>query len=481
MDEYCNAIRTVKLPEKPSTTGSRERNRFYNDREFQAFVTDEIDIRDMGKHMADFSQSGDVGQKLHVIRGALQAGIQQRFPYNGALAQIGSFYDGSKTGRLNEMDCLYVIDESNVIVKQVTDTQGQFEIWLDERKIKPREINLLLMTALADSLCELALPEGWGHGGYASPEFGGVRCNGPAVTAMFRTRGEDHMSLDVSVTVPLTSQLQKKSGFPESLKEQCQGLEKRVSHIQRELKRTQISADLHLIGNLPDNTWQPTTALAEAEILRVLNPEFSLKRALEICKATVSMQQKWYEEHATHCDRTVEIDSAVDVPPKKRMRSSGDHHREVVLRELKKYVDTDSVRKSELRHKLNLDLQYQHIWLSPADRKDFKEVLKGEASINTAAIKHILLRAACQMKGAFSKASSTNTDRLIRAVFEDLASSESVLTPHALIDGAVLPKFSISVSLSHVKEDVAQDLQEQCRCILDDALVKVRGTEQKKI
>ncbi len=99
-----------------------------------------------------------------------------------------------------------------------------------------------------------------------------------------------------------------------------------------------------------------------------------------------------------------------------------------------------------------------------------KEVLKSEAQINTAAIKQIILKTALNKKGAFSRASDTCRDGLIRAVFEELASPESFTTSHALMDGTEIQKFSIAVSLSQINQQVAQDLQKQCRTVLDDTL-----------
>ncbi len=144
------------------------------------------------------------------------------------------------------------------------------------------------------------------------------------------------------------------------------------------------------------------------------------------------------------------------------------------MTEIQKYVSRDTESETDIRHTLNKLMPYHHIWLSPNERKDLKEVLKSEAQINTAAIKQIILKTALQMKGAFSKPSDTCRDRLIRAVFEELASPESFTTPHALMDGAEIQKFSIAVGLSDVKQQVAQDLQRQCMTVLDDGLVKVR-------
>ncbi len=400
--------------------------------------------------MADFSHSGDIGPPLADIRESLEVGIRRStFPYEGRLSQIGSFYDGSKTGRLNEMDCVYVVSEDFEIQPVATDAR-QFRIWVRGKEVKPRKLNESLITAMQRTLSEKVLPGKWKHGGYASPEFSGVRCNGPAITAMFCNENESHISLDMSIAFQITSQIQQKGDFPSRLRDVCRSLADSVEHIQGELPRTQISTNLHLIGNLVDDTWQPTTALAEAEILRVLNTECSVKRALEICKAIASKLQGWYEENNTYSERL----------------QSGT---EQVMAELQRYSSGDK----DLRHRLNTLMPYYHVWLSSKDRKGLKEVLKSEAQINTAAIKQIILKTALKMKGAFSKPSGSCRDHLIKAVFEELASPASFTTPHALMDGAEIQKFSIAVTLSHVKQEVAQDMQRQCQTVLDNDFGKV--------
>ncbi len=464
MDDYCKAIEEAKLPPKPGPRGAS----FYDEERFSEFVNTEIDMRDLRQHMADFTQSSGVAQALHTIRGGLQSGLQQKLGCLGSLSQIGSFYDGSKTGRLNEMDCLYLVSESDVRVQQVTSGKGQFRVYVKGIEIKPRELNRKLIAAMRETLSEMTLPEGWTHGGYASEEFSGVRCNGPAVTAMFCNKDENHISLDVSIAFPLTSQLQQRPEFPPQLREHCQFLTDNISQIQGELTGTQVSADLHLIGNLADDTWQPTTALAEAEILRALKPDCSVKRALEMCKAIASILQAWYEGNIEkYANRGRES------PPMDERKLPPNFYRNVILEDLNHYMEADPDSKVQLRDRLNADMAFQHIWLSSSDRMHYKEVLKSDASINTAAIKHIILRNALQINGAFSRPDKKHEQQLVRAVLEELSSTDSFYTQHALVPDCMISKFSFSMSVSPFKESIANDFSQQWLFLLDNAFAKV--------
>ncbi len=184
-------------------------NHFYDEKLFRDFVKNDIDTRDINRDLADCSHSSDIGPPTADIQESLQVGIRQHdFPYDGRLAQIGSFYDGSKTGGLNEMDYLYVVSEPSLKIRPVESDASQFRIWVRGKEVTPRELNESLITAMQRTLSKKVLPVKWQHGGYASPEFSGVRCNGPAITAMFCNENESHISLDVSVAFLLMSELQ---------------------------------------------------------------------------------------------------------------------------------------------------------------------------------------------------------------------------------------------------------------------------------
>ncbi len=466
-DDYCQAIEEAKLLAKPSVSGPRVS--YYDKKSFLDFVTSDMDLRDIDQHMADFTQSADVARALDTIRSGIQSGLLERLGCVGSLFQIGSFYDGSKTGRLNEMDCLYVVTETDVRVQQAN--SGGFKVYVKGTEMKPREINRKLITAMKEILSVMTLPDGWTHGGYSSPDFSGPRCNGPSVTAMFCNGEEKHISLDVSIAFPLTSQLQQKADFPSHLRDSCQCLADHISKIQSELTRTQISGNLLLIGNLVDNTWQVTTALAESEILRALIPKCSVKRALEICKVIASKIQRWCEGHCTWPERSAKV--CDNGAPAKRIRLSAEHAREAIMAELHSYSEGASCSKAESTKRLNADMTCRHIYLSSPDRKKFGEVLKSDASINNAAIKHIILKMALQLNGAFSEASKQLEQQLIRAVFEELSSMDSFHTDHALISGCTINKFSFSMFLSHSKESIAIDFSQQCEIVLDNIFAQV--------
>ncbi len=467
MEEYCKAIAEVKLPGKPCASAHTPRNIcFYDEETFQDFISSDIDLRDISRHMADFTPSLDVTQALAAISSCLQSGLQTRPNCVGNLFEIGSSSDVIETGRLNEIDCLYVV-RSDIVVQQVSSDKGQFMVYVkgsqELKEVKPREVNEELTAAMRETLSEITLPDGWTHGGYGFPDFSGTRCNGQSVTAMICNKDGEHISLNISIAFPLTSQVQEGPDFPSHLRDSCQYVADSMKNIPSQLTRTQISADLHLIGNLIDDTWQPSTALVEAEILESLTPECSVKRALEICDVIASILKKWYREHNVLTDGT----------PAKRTRLSTEYTRESILAALCSYAEAPICSKADARKGLNEIMAYQHIYLSSPDREKFRETPRSDAAINDAAIKHILLKTALQLKGAFSQTDKQLEQHLVRSVFEDLSQTDSYYTQHAFVPGSMVCKFCFSVHVSHIKETIASDFSRLCSIVVDDAFAKV--------
>ncbi len=469
MEDYSEAIRETMLPFRPSAFSSRD-SCFYDKIQFQEFVNNDMDLRDTSRHMTEFiPRSGDLAlwSSLDEIRGVLQSKLQEHLGY-GSLLQIGSFYDGSKTGRLNEMDCLYVVSVPDVEVQHLPADARQFKVYLKGIEIKPRVLNKQLIAVMKETMSEMTLPSGLTHSGYAFQDFSGVRCNGPAVTAMFCDRYENYASLNIAIAFLLTSQLQQRPEFPQELKRCCQLLNAISFRIQGQLTRTQVSVELHLICDPVNNTWLPTTAVAEANILRALKPDCPVKRVMEICKILAFKLQAWYREKwgkYLNCD--------LELLPIKKRRTSPEYRRRSILSNLHNYETGDPDSKAQLRDTLNADMAFQHIWLSSTDRVNHKEILKSDASINTTAIKHVILRTALQLDGAFSKTNMQLEQQLIRAVFEELSSTDSFYTQHAFLQDWMISKFSFSIYVSSIKEGIATGFFQQCTFLLDNAFAKV--------
>ncbi len=130
--------------------------------------------------------------KFTAYRNTVAAKLPEHADYDGIklsgqLKNIGSCQDGSKVGKMNEADSLYVVDE-NITVESTT-IDGAYRI-LGEQKhqnfeIKPRCMREQFATGYEEVISKVPLPDCLRHGGYKSPDYSGLRYNGPAATSQF--------------------------------------------------------------------------------------------------------------------------------------------------------------------------------------------------------------------------------------------------------------------------------------------------------
>ncbi len=131
----------------------------------------------------------------------------QNFLFEGHVEKIGSSWDGSKLRQVDEVDLLYVLSQTQVEIVEMDNT---FSVKWGDKVCKPRE----LVEDFADSLERVlsdSPPKNLQHGGYAAPEFSGVRLCGPAVTVLYQSKGDEasekhgkgtHISVDITLAVP---------------------------------------------------------------------------------------------------------------------------------------------------------------------------------------------------------------------------------------------------------------------------------------
>ena len=353
---------------------------------------------------------------------------------------------------MNEADCHLLMDHDDIAVVEGS-KGGQFKIWKKGKELTVEETHTQFVKAVDTVVSQIELPEGWTHDGYDSSKFSAVRCNGPAVTAMFRTSTGLPITLDISLAIPLTTSIQERQDFPEELKDKCKKFSDKVVHIQSKVSQIQLPQDLvpYLIADPVENAWTPTAAWAEAEILRILPYDCSVKGALQDCKSIASSHQNWLSDIL-----------AQEMALKKTKEG------EVLNKLLDRYSLTeDPKEKSQIKTFLNNCMPYLHIFLTSRQRERFNEMPKSPASINTAAIKHIILKKAMTMQDAFSGNSESSKNILVRAVFEELVDTTSYYTEHAIFNDMEISKFSTSVPVTDVKEDLACKVQMQCRDILE--------------
>ncbi len=421
-----------------------------------------VDIFTLGEEAADFAlkEHEEIVKEFGKYRQKLAERLSKIFSCDGVylpgqLRDIGSCWDGSKVGVVNEMDSLYVIQGDHFLIQEHREKRGAYRVLLQSdstlQEIKPRTIRDQFTQKYSQLVHQLKLPNCLGHGGYKAARgnkdrhenprsrYSGVRYNGPAATSQFLTTDKTLLTWDMTpvIVLPLDVQAQ------EALRQSMQAI------IADNPDKMFPPSDVHLIPDVVENVWRQSTALMEADILRVLSKEGAMKKSLSFCKVLSSRLKGWVHKFET--DDTTFVD---------------------IINELLRNLAMEGGENAT--EELERKMRFGHIWLPSDKKEEFHEDTKSSISLNNAAIKHILFKAAFKKKGAFG--SQGNMDlviELIKEVFEVLGNEEVYTTEHAFLPGIRISHFSVSPIVAHKKQTLARDVCRQCRTLVQEAMTEV--------
>ena len=151
-----------------------------------------------------------------------------------------------------------------------------------------------------------------------------------------------------------------------------------------------------------------------------------------------------------------------------------------IIKELEEYREGQpACQRKANGESLNKKMRYAHIWIPPERREVYNEDQKAYVSINTAAVKHILLASALEHPKAFTPQHNMElVIDLMQQVFQELGSASHFSSPHALLSGLSIPHLSILASQEDHKMKLAMAVKEQCRTLKETTMSKV-STECK--
>ena len=411
-----------------------------------------VDVCALDKYRVNFGEDFNVVKSFEKYRGDVE-GKLKNFRFSGHLAQIGSCWDGSKVGRVNEMDCLYVIDQTPVELK-ATDNLGEYKVFFQGEELNPRHANVDFADYIEPIAKDIKLPPNIRHSGYAAPFFSGVRFNGPAVTSLFEYKSNQGESFEISLDLTLAFPVDQDH---DAAKDLCQRVQEKIAHIARENVSKQISTtQVHVVPNLVKEVWQLSTAFLEANILRDLPVKGSVNTALHNCKGlTHQLGEAKPQQRLLHLQSSTQLEDG------------GSRIRQDIMayRSMKEPTVED-------RRELNHQMRYEHIYLSSEERKQLGETSKSAISINSAAVKHIILDKAFDRPGSFSADGAMTSDELMRDVFRELSDASSASVPHAFLTTPI-SKFSLLPSLASVKYDMVGAVRQECKQLLQNAMTEV--------
>ena len=422
-----------------------------------------VDILALEEGAANFAseQHQEIVKEFGEYRRTLVERLSKLFTYDGVtlpgkLKDIGSCWDGSKVGAVNEMDSLYVIQDDKLIIREHTDRKGIYHVYLKNDstliEIKPRCIRDQFADKYNQLVSELKPANCLEHGGYTAKRkrqgtdqeskstYGGIRYNGPAATSQFLAKDETLLTWDITPAVVV-------SMGPED-QEVLQAI------IADNPDKMFPPTDVHLIPDVSQNVWIRSTAQMEADILRVLSKEGPMKKALSFCKVLSSRLKAWNDKVKTG-------DGGYSVV-------------EDVVTELLEIMEVGAAQTTQDNEHFHRVMRFAHIWIPSEKKEEYNEDTKSNISINNAAMKHILFKAASKKRETFgSKENMDLLRELIKEVFEMIGNEEVYSSEHAFLPGIRISHFSVSPTVAQKKQELARNVCQQFRTLVQESMTEV--------
>ncbi len=416
-----------------------------------------LSIPDLEKEKANYATGNTVRDLLLKHIRDVTTG-NAKFRFEGSVEKIGSSWDGSKLHQVDEVDLLFILSKRQIGFIQTDDT---VRVEWCGHVYKPRE----LVEHFADSLESVlsrAKPEYLQHGGYAAPEFSGVRLCGPAVTVLYQTQGDDtcekgtNISVDITLAVPLSC-----LGCAEELESALKGWkDKKLKQVNEPMT---CCLGLHAVPNTSSDRWQLSSALFESERLNQLGSESTVRKSYLLLKALLHrVDRKALEENIFGINVT-------------EMNANA--------RDLCDQLVASINQRSLCRDQLNKCMRYGHTLLPRSTSVSHGELEKELVSINKAASKHILLDVADPTDFEVKHLKSKRVIHLMKQVIEQLVSSEvfvnhvlqKLCADHALHSPEIC-KFSFRKFIVLKWEVMAMKLQRCYMMVLEYCLSDVSNT-----
>ncbi len=328
-----------------------------------------VDIFTLGDSAVDFSleKHEEIVKEFGEYRRNLAEKLSKLFTCHGVslpgqLADIGSCWDGSKVGAVNEMDSLYVIHGDHFVIREQSPMVYQVLLKTDSTlvEVEPRAIRDQFTEKYSQLVSQLELPGCLEHGGYKSSKrnrdrceitksrYSGVRYNGPAVTSQFLAKDKSLMTWNMTpvVVLPLDAKTL------DALRTSMQAI------IADNPDKMFPPSDVHLIPDSVENVWRPSTAKMEADIPRVLSKEGPMKKSLSFCKVLSNRLKQWAEKLKT-------VDTLIV---------------DIVNELLENLVTHGAEKTTQEIDKCEEKMRFGHIWLPSEKKEEYHEDTK--SSIN---------------------------------------------------------------------------------------------------
>ena len=454
MKLYYESLEGAKIPTLTKQQSPMPYPKRYSSKQFKTWVKS-VDIMNIEAGAVNFATADSIVTAFGDYRDKVGKELSQHFKYEavnlpGEMKNIGSCWDGSKVGKVNEVDSLYVMKEGPFMIKPAMKL-GFYQVAINiagrECIITHRQLREQFANVYDRLISEMNLPDCLCHGGYNASRwpgersaYSGLRYNGPAATSQFMTDKNSLLTWDVTPCIEFTDS-------------KIQAEVRKIIHpiLAQNPKKQFPQTPVHLIPDPIEECWRLSTAHFEAELLRYLSDEAPVKKALTLCKILCSLLKRWNQQNE---EPTGSTNQGI-----------------AVVNHLIRHLEGNQPQNEDLER----FMRFAHIWLPSDSRATYNEDEKSNISINTAAVKHIIIRAGLKEENAF--APTPNEDivlHLVKSVFETLGNDRDFASDHTFLLESRISHFSVLGSNVSDRVNLARSVCEQCRMLLSGAVLEVR-------
>ena len=424
-------------------------------------VASTISLSELQRDKARFA-SGDHLRK-DILKQVTMVTKRDTFPYRGRIKKIGSCWDGSKIGHLDEIDTLFILDETEIKIRQNGDGFSfQVGFATQNECYTASQFVEHFANSINEVLLNYELPSTLAHGGYAAPEYSGVRMNGPAVTLLFSVTQDaggmktgDMVTVDITLAVPFSC-LRYDSDLGDLCHYLASWVEERVAYV--DYKPIGDLDGPYLVLNHRNDGWQPSTAAAESDILHELDNEAPLKQTYRMTKSLVHMVKQHEAFKSLFC---------------------GVVHMEDEKNTLGRHLDLYRNNVDQLngyRQQLNSCMAYGHILIPWNMKKDYHEQEKQPIAVNTTALKHVMFGLA---KENDYKPQVLKAERVFQLMKEALkkfllcSGERPLFVKHSVTNFPEIAKFSLLADTVDEAAEMIGDVQQLYETLLTKVFTEV--------
>jgi hypothetical protein len=381
--------------------------------------------------------------------------LRQDSDLPGKFLPIGSTHSGTGVSTTTDFDYIYQLSVGQITLISFADEVNKYAIKSNSSIIEPLSLYMRFADELKKHLSSVQLPDCLDFGGFAQPDFSGVRYSEPAVTIALRWKSDiDSQVWNVPVDItPAYLIPAKETNIVNKVRAKLISLK----FHEEDIDGFDIESKLHLVPVQPEGgLWYLTTAVLETSVLKHLADSLpaitdAIKECKRINESLVSAIADYYCREIIPDAEVLEIVEWLVHAIESYRSSSGTEE------------DPDIVY--ELREILQDILCCAHVLLPKIEGDTFCELTAKEPlAINSCSIKFHVLN--CLLQESLNVNLAETRVELIRNVLQALGTGDG-LADHTFLLDSRISQFTVACYCANQKSELCVTARGIIRLILD--------------